>query len=87
MACFSEGASRGRYFIPQSVQTTMFSAFVKARAANAGGHGGGFHLHVGRSAEHDGFPAAVSTEQSRFDCAVSIEIWRQVQFCSSGRNE
>ena len=28
-----------------------------------------------------------STLQSRFDCAVSIEIWRQLQPASSGRNE
>ena len=31
--------------------------------------------------------SACSAEQSRCDCAVSIETWRQLHWASSGRNE
>jgi hypothetical protein len=71
--------SLGRYFIPQSVHTMMFRGSVKGsarrmrRATSAGDSTCISDRSITPSMTF--FPAREeSTEQSRLDCAVSIEI-------------
>ncbi len=84
--------SRGRYFIPQSVATRMSCGVTNgsARRIRAATVSGVSTLMSERSMvpRRICLPGSfVSTEQSRLDCAVSIEICRHVQSANSGRNE
>ena len=78
--------------MPQSGARMTFSAFTygSARSMRATIVAGRLDLRVGEvdAADHHllaGEPR--SAEQSRCDCAVSIETWRQLHCASSGRNE
>ena len=84
--------SRGRYFMPQSGARITFSALMygSARWIRAATISGRFDLGVGQvdAADHQLLAAELaSTEQSSFDCAVSIETCRQLHSASSGRKE
>src|SRR2546422_8017372 len=89
---FSNATSRGRYFIPQSGATTMSFDATKGRARRmrAATFSGVSTVISLRSITPRMMvlPGRVfSTEQSRLDCAVSIETWLQLQPASSPRNE
>ena len=89
---FSKAMSRGRYFRPQSGATMMRSAGTcgSARRMRAATVSGVSTLMSERSSTPRMMvlPGSFSsTEQSRLDCAVSIETCRTGDAASSGRNE
>src|SRR5438132_1883199 len=89
---FPNAASRGKYFIPQSGATTTRSGATKGRARRmrAATFSGVSTVTSFKSITPRMIVLAgrdSSTEQSRLDCAVSIETWRQLQPASSPRNE
>src|ERR1700722_2899013 len=88
---FPNADSRGRYFMPQSGASTSRSAGTYSSArrtrpamTSAVSTVVSFRSSTPRMIVLPGSPA--STEQSRPDCAVSIEIWLAVVAASSGGN-
>jgi hypothetical protein len=84
--------SRGRYLSPQSGATTMRSAgtWGRARRMRAATVCGVSTAGSERSSTPSMIVllgSASSTEQSSFDCAVSIETWCAFDCSSSGRKE
>ena len=87
-----KATSRGRYFSPQSGATTMRSAdtWDSARLIRAATVSG---LSIAMS-DRSSVPSMIilpgsfcNTEQSRLDCAVSMEICCTGDSANSGRNE
>src|SRR5208282_309102 len=84
-----KATSRGRYFMPQSGASTWRSGgtYGSARRTRASTVSGDSTVRSFRSSTPKMMvlpSSAVSTEQSRPDWAVSMEIWSQLQSASSG---